>query len=192
LAVVLREARPGDIVFLPSLRLARLVELGGARRQGDDVFAWTRPELAALGRAKTDAPRWIQPLVEAGLRVILEAPEPVFPAHPFACVETWNRWNPECTPGLQVRRTDLERYRAPVLAALEELAGRYPGASIWDPLPILCPGPVCSALRDGRPLYFDGDHLSPYGNLVLLESFRRGLDTGQAPMGARPNNHSGN
>ena len=34
---------------------------------------------------------------------------------------------------------------------------------------------VCEAQMDGRPLYFDGDHLSAYGNRVLIPDFERHL-----------------
>jgi hypothetical protein len=189
LRTVLDQARPGDAVFLPSLRLPRLIHLGGARRraspgvagQEGDLFERTEQELGALTRAMSDAPRWIEPLVAAKLRVVLEAPKPLFRAHPFACVEWWNRWNPECSAGLDERRPDLERYRAPVMDALRYLAARYPGVTLWDPLQVLCGEAVCSAMHAGRPLFFDGDHLSPYGNLVLLRSFQMEIHRVEAP-----------
>jgi hypothetical protein len=40
-------------------------------------------------------------------------------------------------------------------------------------LPELCPGETCHAVRDGRPLFFDGDHLSSLGNRLLVPSFAR-------------------
>ena len=191
LRTVLDQARPGDTVFLPSLRLPRLIHLGGERRQvppnlagqEGDLFDLTELELAALTRAKSDAHRWIEPLVSARLQVVLEAPKPIFRAHPFACVEWWNRWNPECSAGLDERRLDLERYRAPMMDALRDLATTYPGVTIWDPLQVLCGKDVCSAMQAGRPLFFDGDHLSPYGNFVLLRSFQRAVQRAEAPRG---------
>jgi peptidoglycan/LPS O-acetylase OafA/YrhL len=172
MTVVLDQARPGDWVLLSSLRLPRLVELGGRRRTAADPFALTAAERDGLARAREDAPRWIVPFLAAGLKVVLEAPKPVFRAHPFACVEWWQRRNPECAAPLEERRADLERYRAPVMDALRALADEHPGVRLWDPLPSLCDGTTCAALRAGRPLFFDADHLSPYGNLVLLPSFR--------------------
>ena len=43
-------------------------------------------------------------------------------------------------------------------------------AALWDPMPVLCDDALCPAQRDGRPLFFDGDHLSAHGNRVLLPS----------------------
>lgn len=184
LRTVLAQASPGDIVFLSSLRLPRLVELGGARRSvpaganglHGDPFEHTVQELEGLGRAMSDAPRWIEPLLAAGLHIVLEAPKPLYQSHPFACVEWWNRWNPECSAGLRVRRLDMERYRAPVMNALSQLALEYPQVTVWDPLPALCDGETCSAMRGSRPMFFDADHLSPYGNLVLLPAFREAIN----------------
>jgi lysophospholipase L1-like esterase len=45
------------------------------------------------------------------------------------------------------------------------------GGSVWDPLPVLCGQTSCDAFRDGRPLFFDGDHLSADGNRALYPSF---------------------
>lgn len=181
--VVLEQARPGDIVFLPSLRLPRLIALGGARRhpvrastrESGDIYARTAGELASIKAAAKDAPRWFTPFVDAGLHVALELPKPVLRAHPFQCVDWFNRHNPDCAGGLSERRADQERYREPVVQAIRALVAAHPGLSEWDPLPVLCDELECHALRSGRPLLFDADHLSPYGNLVLLPALREVL-----------------
>ncbi len=187
--LVLDDAQAGDIVFFPSLRVPRLLHQGGKRRFSDtdlkrpreDIYELTEQELAALDRAMSSAPALLAPLKAAGLRILLEAPKPVFRAHPYACIEWWNRSNPDCLPGFDERRVDMERFRAPVTDALKELATGYPGVSIWDPLPALCDEVRCSALRDGRPLFFNADHLSPYGNLVLLRPFQEALRRVETP-----------
>lgn len=186
LQTVLAQGRPGDLVFLSSLRLPRLVLLGGKRRQtaegrDGDRFALNDAERAALARAAADAARWLEPMLAAGLRVVIEAPKPLFGAHPFACVEWWQRGNPECAAGLALSRADFERYRAPALDALRALAAAQPGLAVWDPVPELCDAQRCEALRDGRPLFFDGDHLSPHGNLRLLPAFQDLLRSASAP-----------
>jgi hypothetical protein len=43
---------------------------------------------------------------------------------------------------------------------------------VWDAFPVLCPDDICRTEKDGRPLFFDGDHLSAYGNLVIYPSFK--------------------
>lgn len=176
LRIVLSRATPGDVVFLSSLRLPRLIEIGGhRRRQGTDVYARTSTELAGVKAAASDAPRWILPLLDAGLKVIFELPKPIFRVHPFQCVDWFNKRHPDCSPGITERRADQERYRAPAVEAGQDLASKHAGIIVWDPLPDLCEQDTCSALRGARPLFFDGDHLSPYGNLVLLPSFKSAL-----------------
>jgi len=47
------------------------------------------------------------------------------------------------------------------------------GVKILDPLPFLCSDGRCNGAKDGRPLYFDDDHLSEYGNNLLIPMFSR-------------------
>jgi hypothetical protein len=181
---VLANGRAGDVVFLTSLRLPRLIQLGGQRRSAvdGDVYAHTPHERAAIEEASRDAVSWIAPLTDVGMRVVIELPKPVFRAHPFMCVDTFNRGNPLCRDGLVEAVVDQERLRAKMVQALHRVARANRGVHLWDPLPILCEGGVCPALRDGRPLFFDGDHLSPYGNVVLLPPLRAALARGEEPQ----------
>jgi SGNH domain (fused to AT3 domains) len=41
--------------------------------------------------------------------------------------------------------------------------------------PTLCSASSCNAFENGKPLFYDGDHLSGYGNDVLYPVFRREL-----------------
>jgi peptidoglycan/LPS O-acetylase OafA/YrhL len=170
---VLQHAHRGDLVFLPSLRIPRLIELGGSPPSQDagDRYGHTPQALEGIHRATADAPHWLNPLLDAGLQVFFELPKPVFAAHAFQCVDWFNRNNPDCRGGLTTHRADQERYRAPVVAAIRHLASTLPGVGAWDPLPMLCTAPACGAMRDGRPLFFDGDHVSPYGNAALSRNF---------------------
>ena len=173
---ILANARAGDVLFLPGLRVPRLSE----QYQLFDI-AQVRADLASpaavAGRAAdvTAAIQQLRPLAERGVRIVLEAPKPVLPAPPYRCSDAFNRHNPICANGMQIARAETEAMRAPVLDSLERVAAALPGASVWDPLPVLCPGAVCQPDVAGRPLYFDGDHLSGYGNRVLLPSFRAHL-----------------
>jgi peptidoglycan/LPS O-acetylase OafA/YrhL len=165
-------ARKGDILFLPSLRTARLTESwtrsteAAARRE---MFS----PAAAAGRREAEgvAAQLLEPLVARGVRVVFEGPTPVFRAPPFRCGDWFNRRNPICRGGLSIERSLVDSLRAPVLASFANVAEQVGGVSVWDPYPILCPGQRCHAIRDGRPLFFDGDHVSGYANRVLLPSF---------------------
>jgi peptidoglycan/LPS O-acetylase OafA/YrhL len=154
----------GDVLFLPSLRLERLGRDGPPGPA--PVAAETEREYVTLVRR----------LAATGTRIVFEAPEPLFPSPVFRCLDRFNRDNPVCRGGFTIERARIERMRAPVLARMRNLAATVPGVEIWDPLPLLCPGITCSALREGRPIYYDTDHLNSRGHAVLYPSLRRVLD----------------
>ena len=47
---------------------------------------------------------------------------------------------------------------------------------VLDPVPFLCGSGRCIAQLKGRPLYLDGNHLSEYGNKLLVPMFRAVLE----------------
>lgn len=53
----------------------------------------------------------------------------------------------------------------------QDEAAQKCGVKILNPLPWLCDELKCYGSRDGRPLYFDDDHLSEYGNTYLIPMF---------------------
>ena len=182
---MLQRAQAGDVLFLPSLRLARFSNQFAATEEKRTWDAMTGSDALARRRAaEAPAIAALQPLIAKGMRVVLEAPKPVFRAPPFRCADWFNRGNPICQPGLSMPRETLERFRRPVLDGFDRIAAALPAVSVWDPLPILCPGSTCEVQHEARPLYFDGDHLSAYGSRLLLPHFERYLATVTAPAPA--------
>jgi hypothetical protein len=81
-----------------------------------------------------------------------------------------------CADGTTVNRAEFEHLRAPMLASIHSLAGQVPGSTVWDPFPLLCPvGAQCDGFLAGKPLLFDGDHLSGFANRLLLPSFTQAV-----------------
>ncbi|MBC3373449.1 acyltransferase [Pseudomonas sp. SWRI92] len=165
-------AKPGDIVFLASLRMPELAGRDWVR--GDETvlneaLAELNPE--QLDGACSSAEATLTRLMNAKVRVLIDAPMPLFKAPAYRCSDWFNRMNPICAPGFTVERDQIEQLRAPQMALLEHLTQEYPMLRVWDPLPLLCPGSTCSAYDDGKPLFRDGDHLSGYGNRLLTPSF---------------------
>ncbi|MFC0667586.1 acyltransferase family protein [Azotobacter chroococcum] len=68
--------------------------------------------------------------------------------------------------------------------SLQDEAREQCGARILDPLPYLCDGKVCHGSRNGIPLYADDDHLSEFGNRLLVPMFAKAFasmqDAGEA------------
>lgn len=73
----------------------------------------------------------------------------------------------------------LETYhqRHAVIWAAQDDAAAQCGATILDPLPYLCHDGRCWSNIDGRPLYYDDDHLSEYGNKLLKPMFEEVFST---------------
>jgi len=61
--------------------------------------------------------------------------------------------------------------------AAQDLARDKCGVKILDPTEYLCHDNQCNGTKDGRPLYSDGDHLSEFGNKLLIPMFYDGLKT---------------
>mgnify|MGYP006191794883 FL=1 len=72
----------------------------------------------------------------------------------------------------------LEAYhqRNAFVWGVQDQAREECGAQILDPLPYLCDEQRCYGSRDGKPLYYDDDHLSEYGNRLLLPLFKTLFD----------------
>lgn len=64
-----------------------------------------------------------------------------------------------------------ERHKV-VWEAQDEAAEKC-GVKILDPLPYLCDDQYCYGSKNGRPLYYDDDHLSEYGNKFLVPMFEQ-------------------
>jgi hypothetical protein len=122
-----------------------------------------------------EAEDWLRDVASLDVDVIFMAPTPVFAAPAFRCSDWFNRDNPICRPGLVMERNVLENLRRPALAGMHDIAERHPSVIVWDPIDILCSDTACNATRDGRPIFFDGDHLSSFGNLLIYDSFRNAV-----------------
>ncbi len=174
IANVENAAKIGDGVFLASFRTYRLSRQSGML-EPEAVREAVHGERAQLSRqrALADAEKVINRLQALGLHVLLDAPKPTFLAPPFRCMDWFNRNNPVCAPRFEMPRDTLLEINRPILDSLAQLQSANSQVMVWDPFPPLCPTDVCSAFNDDIPLFFDGDHLTGYGNAQLYPSFRR-------------------
>ncbi len=166
-------AKPGDIVFLPALRTPRLATDHGASNDKAVFASMLTPSTRdKYQKALVEADEILRRFESRLVRVILEAPKPVFRAMPYRCSDWFNASNSACSAGMDLPRAYLEEFRAPIMESIAALQAHHPELQVWDPLPVLCPGATCSAFADGKPLFFDSDHLSAHGNRVLYPSLR--------------------
>lgn len=163
-----RSLRRGDLLFMPSLRIPRFSNYWTGSPL--PLPAATPAERAAAYR---EAAGVLTTLSSTGAELVFGAPLPVYRTQPYRCSDWFNRHNPVCGDSFETDRGELLALRAPVMGAMERLAGEVPNVGVWDAFPDLCPGNPCSAHRDGKPLFIDLDHLSGHGNDAVYPSFSR-------------------
>ena len=174
---ILARVKPGDVVFLPSLRMPRFVDQW-IRYPRDAAIAQALDagRLAKESGAEQAAIDVVSRFSAKGARVVLEAPNVLLNAPAYRCADPWTRSNPMCLPGMAVDRSWFLHLRQPMLEVEMNVARAVPGTTVFDPLPTLCPeGAECTGFRGGRPLFFDGDHVSGYGNKVLASAFEAAM-----------------
>lgn len=154
LAQVRKLAQPGDVIFLSGLHTTRYND-GGIRHIDPQEIAGGRRLLASLA--------------SLGLTIVVEGPKPVMPTLLYRCVDRFNALNDICKGAGNGPEDNWKRVAA-IRDAFPMLAVGLPGVSIWYPDAILCRDQSCPAFLNGQPLYFDTDHLSAYGNDLLLPS----------------------
>jgi peptidoglycan/LPS O-acetylase OafA/YrhL len=187
LADIASMRRPGDVLFLPSLRLPRFSDQWAILPEADALQQMFGP--GAGDRRKSaiaEAQRVAGSLTSAGMRIVMEAPKPIFRAPAFRCSDWFNRRNPACEPGFTMDRAFLLRFRQPVLDAMSELARVDSAVSVWDPFSTLCPRNQCEAVSAGRPIFFDADHISGYANDLLYPSLVEAMLRVVGIAGQRP------
>jgi hypothetical protein len=176
LSEIEKRSAPGDIVFLASLRMNRLSDQWAVFDERKVVQAQQSSEAVAQRTlALREADTIISRLEGNSCTVVIDAPTPIFKAPAFRCSDWFNAGNPICAAGFVMERDFLLEYRRPVMVSLNVLQRNHPNLVVWDPFPDLCPSDSCSAFDEGKPLFFDQDHLSAHGNRVLYPSFVRAL-----------------
>ena len=112
----------------------------------------------------------VQPL---NLRIIFEAPKPVLNAPLNKCSDWFNSSGSVC--GEPVLRSDYLASRSGIMDQANILKNRFSNLEIWDPAEFLCPAEYCDGYESGKPLFYDGDHLSGYGSRRAYDYFSKFL-----------------
>ena len=110
-------------------------------------------------------------LLAAGTRVVLllDAPNLNFNIQHCIYDPEWEGESPHVPPGCALNRRDFEARNLPYDTVMQQFLAAHPGLRVFDPRSVLCDGDACHATLDGRPLYFDSDHLSALGADLVFE-----------------------
>lgn len=176
---VLQKASPGDVVVLSSLRTPRISSLvdGQYEDLGTILDNFVASQVGLDDhRIVEEAAESVRAFESAGLVVVVTTPTPVFPSPIFRCSDWFNEINPVCAGGFQISRDYMQALAEPTNRRIAMLESES-NIVVWNIFDTMCPGKTCSTLRDGRHLFFDGDHLSRWGNYELMPGFVSLVDT---------------
>jgi peptidoglycan/LPS O-acetylase OafA/YrhL len=129
---------------------------GSANSQFLDEFA-AKVEDTACELAKNNPVYLVRPMPEMGIHV----PKALARAMSFGQHKQ-----------ISISLSDYHQRHALVWAAQDAARDRC-GVIILDPLPYLCSDGRCAGTKDGWPLYRDDNHLSEYGNKLLVPMFAK-------------------
>jgi peptidoglycan/LPS O-acetylase OafA/YrhL len=166
--------QPNDIVFLATLKSYRLVNqntLVPAKLESVIKNQYVEENIELRKQAYEESIAVIEKLSALTKNIVLDSPKPVFNYVAFRCADWYTRENPICQYGPEISREFFEKYRKSTMDSLLQLQSAFPHVVIWDPIDELCREETCNIYRDGKPLFFDADHLSGVGNEVILASF---------------------
>ena len=172
---IFNEAKPGDIVWFASLRMYRYVDQGDNSIEDIPTYVSTEDFRSHLERGYEEISTLIPRFEKAGLKTLIDRPKPVFKTQPFRCVDWFNASNNICKPGFEIQKSEFIATSTGVNEKIDLLKNRFSSLIVWDPATILCSSESCSAMKGDKPLFFDADHLSRYGNTVLVGSLEEVL-----------------
>lgn len=164
LTAIALSAKSGDVIFFPGLRIRRYQTSDSSDNEAE-IHSINYSDAMISHEAKR-----LTTLIDQGIRVVLEAPKPVYKYEPMRCFDWFNQANPRCREK-SVPYTELQERRKQALVIYTKLKNLDPRIEIWDPFPLLCHDAACLAVKDGMPLVSDGDHLTGYANDYLTPFF---------------------
>ncbi|MEN9898339.1 MAG: hypothetical protein RLZZ66_1988 [Pseudomonadota bacterium] len=72
-----------------------------------------------------------------------------------------------------ILRSEVDRAQKKYLEVITGVLKEFPEVRVFDPLPAFCDESYCWAIKDGKMLYRDNEHLSAVGSIYLGEYFKQ-------------------
>lgn len=181
----LDRAKAGDIVMFAALNVPRFVDQDGTRLPDPDFGA--ENITSARKKASDQFADAVAKLRAKHVGVIIRNPEPLFRFIPFRCSDWFNQMNPICQESTTVPRSELMVRAKPAMDSIAAVARSIPGIVVLNVFDVLCPQNTCSIYNDKRqPLFRDQDHLSGWGNEIILPELNKSIAEAQESL--RPTN----
>lgn len=169
------QASSEDIIFLATLKTDRLVDQNAVYPADiKERYAHQFDENTVKKRklALEESINLISEFSEVTNQIVIDAPKPVFNYVGFRCADWYTQNNPICRFGDSIDLTYFHQYRQSSMNSLVKIKERFGHVLIWDPSLVLCDHEKCSLYKDNKPLFFDADHLSGFGNQTIYPSFK--------------------
>lgn len=123
--------------------------------------------LAGEQQFRQDLANMLRDFSQSGQQVILASKVPVFPTYDLQCQEKSIRM-----PFIQCGKREGYPFKAEQKAnqILVELAAHYPNVQVLSLRERICSNGFCSPYLHNKPLYFDANHLSMEGSILIAEA----------------------
>ncbi len=140
-----------------------------------------RPDSVPAHSASDKAGLWTVGLSSVLARMTRSAP--VLVVHPIPRFRTWTLdscaaykvwFDPMACAG-STTRLEVDAWRQRAVRSERSAVTQNPGASTLELVDVLCPGSVCTVLKDGVWTFRDGAHLSVPGSLTLSDQFEAAI-----------------
>jgi hypothetical protein len=169
-----KEIKSNDILFFSSLKMPRMSDQSSIYADNiQTVLAENTRKQAILLRneALLESRLVLQRMLKVTNNIIIDAPQPVFPYQTTRCADWYTKNNPICANGPFNQRADVDALAHLAFAQIVSIQRQFPQLIWWQTIGELCDAQICKIYHQGKPLFFDGDHLSGYGNEYLYPSF---------------------
>ncbi len=87
-------------------------------------------------------------------------------------------------------RDFLLQHRSAAMRSIEEIRQQHPNVRVWDAFWVFCQGSTCSMFEGDKPLFFDNDHVSSYGNQKAYPDFVKQMDAIWGPSSVASHSES--
>lgn len=108
-------------------------------------------------------------LVAARKRVIFTIDVPELGFDPKACIEVWPIRLMPTKAICAVPRSAVDARNQEYWTVIHEILHEFPTVKVFNPVPYLCDAEYCWAMKDGKLLYRDHNHLSVFGSRYIAK-----------------------